>query len=471
MKTSGLADQFAYGGYLIGGDIRDVSLHGGNAPIDVTAITQSGRARLGGQRDGGVALTAYSDAASGMEHAAFSPLTRNDVICTYLRGQAIGNPALSMQARQLNYDYTRANDGMLTEKVDAQADAYGQEWGVQLTAGVRTDTGATNGSNYNQGAATAYGAQGYLQAVSFTGTDATVTIQHSTTGSGSWSTLMSFAQVVGAMKILAPLYIYPSPATSWNTVIADAPAVQYIVANAGSPSGPGTTVDANYASVISSALGAGITVLGYVDTNYGAVPASTVSTQIALWNSLYGVTSIFFDRASALASEVGYYSQACGYVTGKKVLNHGAVPVQAYADIADVLVLFENATSAWSSFVPPSWIGLYPPSKFCALVYNVSTSGAMDTVVTQAQGYGIGVVYVTDEADDNFSALPSYLSSEVTEVNGTAVRSAPLAQRATVSNSTSVDQYLRAITTTSGGFSSFAFACAVTVNPVAGQVY
>lgn len=467
-KTSGLGDQFLYGGYLIGGDIQAVSVNGGPALLDSTDITQRAHSRLGGERDGGIALVAYSDQSAGMEHAAFSPLTRSDVICTYLRGQAVGNPAASMQARQVNYDPTRAADGALTEKVDAQADAYGLEWGTQLTAGPRTDTGAANGAAYNQGASSSYGAQAYLQAVSFTGTDATVTIQHSTDNS-SWSTLMSFAQVIGAMKILAPLYIYPSPATSWNTVVADAPAVQYIIANPAS--GPGTTVDSNYASVITAAQAAGITVLGYVDTNYTAVATGTVSTNVARWQSLYGVTSIFFDQVSSDGPHLGYYTTVCGYVGGKKVLNCGTVPVQGYADISDVLILFESPTASWSSFTPPSWIGQYSPARFCVLVYNVSGSSAMNTVVTQAQGYGIGVCYVTDEADDLFNALPTYLASEVTEVNATAVRSAPLAQRISVANNTTVDQYLRAVTTTSAGFTSLKFAVQVTVNPVAGQAF
>jgi len=193
-----MGDQFAFAGYLIGGDIQQLSLHGGPALLDVTDITQSGHSRLGGLFDGGISLTAFSDAAGGAEHAAFSPLTRSDVLCTYFRGQAIGNPAFSLQARQPNYDYTRAADGMLTEKVDPVLDQY-QEWGVQLTPGTRTDTAATNGTQLDNLAAYSFGAQGYLQAVAFTGTDVTVTIQHSTTSGSGYATLMSFTQITGSV--------------------------------------------------------------------------------------------------------------------------------------------------------------------------------------------------------------------------------------------------------------------------------
>lgn len=86
---------------------------------------------------------------------------------------------------------------MLTEKVDPVLDGY-QEWGVQLTAGARTDTGATNGTSLDNTQSWAYGAQAYLHAVSFTGADVTVTVQHSADNS-TWSTLMSFTQITGSV--------------------------------------------------------------------------------------------------------------------------------------------------------------------------------------------------------------------------------------------------------------------------------
>jgi hypothetical protein len=194
-KTSGLGHHFAFGGYLIGGDIQSADMHGGIAPLDVTDITQSAHSRIGGLRDGEISVVAYMNPAAAQEHAAFSPLTRADVLTMYVAGSTVGGPALSQNSLQLNYDPTRAPDGSLTEKVDCQADRYGQEWGVLLTPGPRTDTAATNGASYNQGAATAFGAQAYLQAIALTGTDVTVTIQHSANNS-SWSTLMAFTEIV-----------------------------------------------------------------------------------------------------------------------------------------------------------------------------------------------------------------------------------------------------------------------------------
>ena len=176
------------GGWHIGGDIRDVAANGGPNLLDVTDITQSAHSRLGGLRDGKMSLTSYHDPAAGMEHVAFSSLPTSDVILTYLRGQVVGNPAASLNAKQVNYDPTRANTGELTFKIEADGNAYGLEWGIALTAGVRTDTTATTGAFYDNTAATSFGGQAYFHLTAFTGTSVTIDIQSATTSGGSYST-------------------------------------------------------------------------------------------------------------------------------------------------------------------------------------------------------------------------------------------------------------------------------------------
>jgi hypothetical protein len=192
-----MGDDFYFGGYRIGGDIQSLQVQGGPNLLDVTDITQSAHSRLGGLRSGTISLVAYSDPSAGQEHAAFSPLSRSDIIATYLRGQVLGNPAACCNALQLNYDPTRAADGMYTEKIDLNSDSYGLEWGIQLTAGLRTDTTATTGTAYADTGQTAFGGQAYLQIVSLTGTSVDVTISHATTSGGTYSTLIDFGAQTG----------------------------------------------------------------------------------------------------------------------------------------------------------------------------------------------------------------------------------------------------------------------------------
>jgi hypothetical protein len=66
---------------------------------------------------------------------------------------AIGGASACLVAKQVGYDATRGADGSLLLKTQGMGNAFGIEWGTQLTAGLRTDTAATNGTSLDQGAA------------------------------------------------------------------------------------------------------------------------------------------------------------------------------------------------------------------------------------------------------------------------------------------------------------------------------
>lgn len=190
-KSSGLGDNAYVGGYDLSGDIMSLGkIGGGMSPLDVTPINVSAHVRIGGLRDGGVDFVTAFDPAVGQEHPVLSALPTADTQVMYMRGTAIGNAAAAIVAKQIDYNPTRGTDGMLTVAVSAMANGFGLEFGTQLTAGLRTDTAATNGASFDGTAATNFGAQAYLQVTAFTGTDVTVTIQDSADNS-------SFANVSG----------------------------------------------------------------------------------------------------------------------------------------------------------------------------------------------------------------------------------------------------------------------------------
>ena len=141
----------------------------------------------------------YFDTAALASHVALSPLPTTDVITTALIGPiAIGCPAVSQVSKQINYDGTRATTGEFTLAVNEQSQGFSQEWGVALTAGKRTDTTATAGSPFDNGAGFTFGAQAYLQVFAFTGTDVTIKVQHCTTSGGSYTDLITFTQTTTA---------------------------------------------------------------------------------------------------------------------------------------------------------------------------------------------------------------------------------------------------------------------------------
>jgi hypothetical protein len=191
-KQNGLADQFYIDGYNLSGDIGSLSnIHGGPAALEVTGIDKKAFERIGGLRDGGIEFSSWFNDADGQAFPVLSVLPMVSSYAMYLRGQAIGSPGANLFGKQINYDPNRAADGALTLGSSLQGDGYGLEWGEQLTAGVRTDTAATDGDSFDFGASTTDGGQAYLQVFAVTGTSVTVKLQDSADDS-------TFADITGA---------------------------------------------------------------------------------------------------------------------------------------------------------------------------------------------------------------------------------------------------------------------------------
>ncbi len=192
-KTSGLGARLFIGGFDLSGDTGAVQrIAGGCAPIDVTGIDKSAMERIGGQRDGGIEWSSFFNPTGA--HPVLSALPTADVLATYCHGTTLANPAACCVGKQIDYAPTRANDGALTMAVAVQANGFGLEWGVQATAGQRTDTTATAGTAFDAagGATTNFGLQAYLQVFSFTGTSVTVKLQESSDNAGD-----AYVDVVG----------------------------------------------------------------------------------------------------------------------------------------------------------------------------------------------------------------------------------------------------------------------------------
>lgn len=222
------------------------------------------------------------------------------------------------------------------------------------------------------------------------------------------------------LSLLVPAYQYPTAGTMWAQLDAAAPApVKYVVANVSS--GPGTgPANTDYTAAITAARAAGATVLGYVDTGNGTGTPSlaTIQANVGLWNSLYGITDIFFDQVAPDTGHVSFYTTAAGYVSGKKVFNHGVIPVQGYAALADILVVFEDYYTNWAAFTPASWLSSYPPGKFAALVHDCASQANAAKVIDQARADGIGNVFVTDglqSSGNPWGALPAYWTAEAAQ--------------------------------------------------------
>jgi len=204
-KSGGLGDALYIQGFNASGDIQQLGrIGGGPALLNFTGIDKSAYERQGGLRDGAFEMTTFFNhvAVTGGTHEKLAALPRTDVIVSYGRGTALGDPAASLVGKQVNYDPTRGDDGMLTFGVSAQANGFGIEWGQQLTAGIRADTGATNGTGIDTAASLSFGGQAYLQVFSFTGTDVTVKVQDSADNATFADVAgFSFTQITGGAPL------------------------------------------------------------------------------------------------------------------------------------------------------------------------------------------------------------------------------------------------------------------------------
>jgi hypothetical protein len=193
-----MGSRFLVGGFDVSGDINALSAIGSAlAPLDVTDITQSAHSRIAGLRDGTMSFTAFFDAANA--HPVLSALPAANTLMSFLVPPlAVGSPAACLNALQVSYNPTRSNAGDLTIACEGQGDlGDGPQWCLSLTPGIRPDIAPTTGTTLDNGAATASGAQLFLQVTQFTGTSATVNVTHSP-DSSTWTTLATFSAVTAA---------------------------------------------------------------------------------------------------------------------------------------------------------------------------------------------------------------------------------------------------------------------------------
>lgn len=219
------------------------------------------------------------------------------------------------------------------------------------------------------------------------------------------------------MGIIIPLYI--APGAAWNAVIAEHeayPSVPMIVI-INPDSGPGT-YSSTYNTYINSMRAAGITVIGYVYTDYGARSSATVETDIASYKSYYTLDGIFFDQMANTAGEASYYTTLQAYVVSESfansitVGNPGTSIPSALEGIFTNVVIDENSGLPSTATLSTSTSG-YPTSNFSFIAYGVSLSSLTASYVTQVRNY-VSYMYVTDATLPNpYDVLPSYFATEM----------------------------------------------------------
>jgi hypothetical protein len=158
-------------------------------------------------------------------------------------------------------------------------------------------------------------------------------------------------------------------------------------------------------------------VLGYVPTSHGQRAPRAAQEEIDRYRRWYDVDGIFLDETASHEGALTYYRDlvAYGRAAGARIvaLNPGVFPAEPYANLADLLVVFEGDFAAYQRAETPDWVERHPQETFWHLVYDTSPANLL-AALRLGSVRRAGSLYVTDLRLQNpWGDLPSYWSTEV----------------------------------------------------------
>jgi len=211
-------------------------------------------------------------------------------------------------------------------------------------------------------------------------------------------------------RLIVPAYFHPATCPhEWGWLADHASEIRMVVLNPAN--GPGAQPDAALFPALDRLRRAGVTVAGYVDTNYGQRAPDRAVADLCRFVGWYQVGGVFFDRSAVAPGEVGYYAGLAARARELGVrhvaLNHGAHPTEAYAEHADLLGTFEGPWTAYTQLPIPPWVRARPAGQFFHLMHSVP-AGSFDDAIWLAARRNAGCAYVTDRAGVNpWDRLPA----------------------------------------------------------------
>ena len=215
---------------------------------------------------------------------------------------------------------------------------------------------------------------------------------------------------------IIPLYTAPTD-PSWGAVAAAKaahPAVP-VLAVVNPANGPGAAPSADYAAGIAKLTAAGVKVIGYVHTLWGARPAAELQTEMTEWQSWYpGVSGIFFDEMANAAGHESYYSGLTSFAKGRglgfTIGNPGADSSPSYVGTEDVILIYASGGLP-SVAALGGWHAGYDRNNFGVIPYAV---GGLDTSFVQSAKQYVGYIYMqSDNLPNPWDSVPPYLSDLV----------------------------------------------------------
>jgi len=215
---------------------------------------------------------------------------------------------------------------------------------------------------------------------------------------------------LGRPQLVVPAYFRPDVRPDdWGQLATHASHVRLVILNLAN--GPGAEPDPAFYPALDRLRDAGVSVAGYVDTNYGRRPGREALDDLGRFLRWYDVAGVCFDRVAVTAEHLGYYAALSRYARdmGARVVlfNHGAHPLEAYAEHADLLGTFEGPWRAYLQLAVPRWTRSRPAQMFYHVVYSVPPEN-YDHAFLLAMRRRAGCAYITDRRGANpYDCLPA----------------------------------------------------------------
>ena len=238
-------------------------------------------------------------------------------------------------------------------------------------------------------------------------------VSGSRAGSGAWRRPRPVVP-----RLVVPAYFHPAIAgADWARMARQAGHIRAVVLNPAS--GPGDQPDPAYFPALQPLKEAGVTIAGYVDTNYGQRPWRDALADIQRYQDWYGISGVLYDRVSAVAGDLRHYAllarRARKLGAQTVVFNHGVHPHEGYARHADILGTFEGPWHVYLQQAVPQWTRSWPPDRFYHVVYAVPPEHLPSAFMVAGRRRA-GCVYATDHRGGNpYNRLPAMVPDPAAE--------------------------------------------------------
>jgi hypothetical protein len=252
----------------------------------------------------------------------------------------------------------------------------------------------------------------------------------------------------GHLGVLVPAY-WDNTSSNWSRLIKTHPQGTVVIINLNN--GPVDTYEPALAQDIAAAHKTGIKVIGYVWTGEAnptpdapsGQPEATVKANIDLWYKYYKLDGILLDDVLYKQQNIPYFQDLYHYIKQKYgsdstvVINGAAIPPANYAQVADVIQIYEGTLAAnphlnYEGYQDNNFIQenrtamegwMSEPAnatRFAAIVSDIHTTSQMETVIQTSIQAHVHYVYAIPD-DQSYTSLPPYWEQFVSMLENTPV--------------------------------------------------